>query len=69
MGDVNPFAVKGFQTIGAELLQTDPSALKGLDMKGVVVAEGSTLSGLPELPIIFLIQAKIKQNLKKQSRG
>ncbi|MDD9312828.1 VWA domain-containing protein [Cytobacillus firmus] len=69
LGDVNPFAVKGFQTIGAELLQTDPSALKGLDMKGVVVAEGSTLSGLPELPMIFFNASKDKAKLEEAISG
>ncbi|WP_427036565.1 vWA domain-containing protein [Cytobacillus pseudoceanisediminis] len=69
MGDVNPFAVKGFQTIGAELLQTDPAALKGFEMKGVVVAEGSTLSELPELPMIFFNTGKEKTKLKEAISG
>lgn len=69
MGDVNPFAVKGFQTIGAELLQTDPSALKGLEMKGVVVAEGSTLSKLPELPMIFFNTSKNRIKLDEAITG
>ncbi|WP_436375746.1 vWA domain-containing protein [Cytobacillus sp. BC1816] len=69
MGDVNPFAVKGFQTIGAELLQTDPAALKGFEMKGVVVAEGSTLSELPELPTIFFNTGKEKTILKEAISG
>lgn len=69
MGDVNPFAVKGFQTIGAELLQTDPAALKGLDMKGVVVAEGSTLAELPKLPMIFFNKSKDKTKLDEAITG
>jgi hypothetical protein len=69
MGDLNPFAVKGFQTIGAELLQTDPAALKGFEMKGVVVAEGSTLSELPELPMIFFNTGKEKTKLKEAISG
>ncbi|WP_264737173.1 vWA domain-containing protein [Cytobacillus firmus] len=69
MGDVNPFAVKGFQTIGAELLQTDPAALKGFEMKGVVVAEGSTISELPELPMIFFNTGKEKTKLIEAISG
>ncbi|KON89118.1 hypothetical protein AF332_21505 [Sporosarcina globispora] len=69
MGDVNPFAVKGFQTIGAELLQTDPAALKGLDMKGIVVAEGSALSELPELPMLFFNTSKEKIKLEEATSG
>jgi hypothetical protein len=63
MGTVNPFAVKGFQTIGAELLQTDSGNISGLDIKGVVLAEGSTLMELPQQPLIFFNSSKEKVKL------
>lgn len=53
LGEVNSFAVKGFQTIGAELLQTDNGDLKGLDIKGILLVEGSALTNLPKQPLIL----------------
>ncbi|WP_026585567.1 vWA domain-containing protein [Bacillus sp. J33] len=65
MGNVNPFAVKGFQTIGAELLQTDSKAISGLELEGVVLAEGTALSELPQQPLIFFNSSKEKIKLEK----
>lgn len=53
LGEVNPFAIKGFQTIGANLLQT--SAGKSLEQNenGIFITEGNSLTHIPNQPVIF----------------
>ncbi|MCH1625554.1 BatA and WFA domain-containing protein [Fredinandcohnia sp. SECRCQ15] len=52
IGDINPFAVKGFQTLGVEVLQTDAENITD-NMNGIVIKETSTLKQLPEKPLIL----------------
>lgn len=62
IGDVNPFAVKGFQTLGVEVLQTDA---KNIDksMNGIVITEMDSLKDLPEQPLILFRSSKDKIQL------
>ncbi|MBS4189200.1 BatA and WFA domain-containing protein [Bacillus sp. FJAT-49705] len=64
IGEVNSFAVKGFQTIGAELLQTNNG--KKLNENGILVVEGSDINDLPRQPIIFFNNNKEKVKLKEK---
>ncbi|GLB59379.1 vWA domain-containing protein [Cytobacillus sp. NCCP-133] len=69
MGSVNPFAVKGFQNLGAELLQTSPDAISGFNIKGVVLIEGKATSELPQQPLLFLNSSKEKVKLEEKLTG
>jgi hypothetical protein len=62
IGDVNPFAVKGFQTLGVEVLQTDS---KNVDesMDGIFITETSSLKNQPEQPLILFNSSKEKIKL------
>ncbi|KAB2337481.1 VWA domain-containing protein [Cytobacillus depressus] len=53
VGKVSSFAVKGFQTIGADVLQTDNEKTDQLNMKGILLAEGNSFSNLLGQPAIF----------------
>jgi hypothetical protein len=57
VGDVNPFAVKGFQTLGVEVLQT-----KTLEenTNGIVIAEAGSLENWPKLPLILFNESNDK---------
>lgn len=66
LGEINSFAVKGFQTIGAELLQTDAENMKGLDVKGILIAEGNSLTDLPEQPLILFNNNEEKVKLTER---
>lgn len=52
IGDVNPFAVKGFQTLGVEVLQTEAENVDN-SMNGIFIAEESALRELPQQPLIL----------------
>jgi hypothetical protein len=62
IGDVNPFAVKGFQTLGVEVLQTDE---KNIDesMNGIFIKETGSVSDLPDQPLILFNTSKEKTKL------
>jgi hypothetical protein len=62
IGDVNPFAVKGFQTLGVEVLQTDE---KNIDdsMNGIFITETGSVSDLPDQPMILFNTSKEKSKL------
>jgi hypothetical protein len=62
IGDVNPFAVKGFQTLGVEVLQTDE---KNIDdsMNGIFIKETGSVSDLPDQPMILFNTSKEKTKL------
>lgn len=50
-GEVNPFVIKGFETIGVELIQ---SAEKELGKQtGIVIMEGEGVQALPDMPAIL----------------
>jgi hypothetical protein len=62
IGDVNPFAVKGFQTLGVEVLQTDE---KNIDdsMNGIFITETGSVGDLPDQPMILFNTSKDKTKL------
>jgi hypothetical protein len=60
IGDVNPFAVKGFQVIGANVLQTSEV---DESMNGILMAEASTLKDWPKQPLILFHTSSEKQPL------
>jgi hypothetical protein len=62
IGDVNPFAVKGFQTLGVEVLQTDA---KNIDdsMNGIFIKETGSVGDLPDQPMILFNTSKEKTKL------
>jgi hypothetical protein len=60
IGEVNPFAVKGFQVIGAEVLQTNQV---DESMNGIFMAEASTLKEWPKQPLILFHSSSEKQPL------
>ncbi len=64
IGDVNPFAVKGFQTLGVEVVQTDA---KNIDpsMNGIFITEAGSLKELPEQPLILFHSSKDKIKLNE----
>lgn len=66
VGNVNSFAIKGFQTIGVELLQTDMQMMNDLAMNGILVAEGSHLSELPNQPVLLFNKQEEKVKLTKE---
>ncbi|WNS77145.1 BatA and WFA domain-containing protein [Bacillus sp. DTU_2020_1000418_1_SI_GHA_SEK_038] len=51
VGEVNSFAIKGFQTIGAELLQTSTGSADFV--QGILLTEGTEFPKLLEQPSIF----------------
>nr|WP_295972033.1 BatA and WFA domain-containing protein [uncultured Bacillus sp.] len=58
-GEVNPFVIKGFETIGVDLLQG--KADSRIDENAIVIMEGSELKSLPDRPVIlFNLNEKIK---------
>jgi hypothetical protein len=60
--DVNPFAVKGFQTLGVEVLQTDTKNVQE-SMNGIFITETSSLNNLPKQPLILFNSSKEKIKL------
>jgi hypothetical protein len=62
IGDVNPFAVKGFQTLGVEVLQTDAKSVQE-KMNGIFIKETNSLKNQPEQPMILFNSSKEKIKL------
>lgn len=60
--DVNPFAVKGFQTLGVEVAQIDAKSIIE-NMNGIFISEASTLQNQPAQPLILFNSSKEKIKL------
>ncbi len=69
VGDLNPFAVKGFQTIGAELIRTDLANLKSNNLHGIIVTEGNSFENIPNDPIILFNNNTEKTKLTEKVIG
>jgi len=69
IGELNAFAVKGFQTIGAELIRTDLANVQGNDLNGIVVAEENTLQNIPNQPLILFNNNTEKSKLTERLVG
>jgi hypothetical protein len=62
IGDVNPFAVKGFQTLGVEVVQTEAKNVQE-NMNGIFITEASALKNQPTQPLILFNSSKEKVKL------
>jgi von Willebrand factor type A domain/Aerotolerance regulator N-terminal len=62
LGEQNPFIIKGFETIGVDLIQTDEKDF-GIDLNGILIVESSSLSELPAQPLIVFNNRKEKYSL------
>lgn len=60
--DVNPFAVKGFETLGVEVLQTEAKNVQE-NMNGIFITEASSLNNQPAQPLILFNSSKEKIKL------
>ncbi|WP_080846474.1 vWA domain-containing protein [Cytobacillus gottheilii] len=65
LGDINSFAVRGFETIGAEVIQTADGEWQPGNRQGIIVAEGDSLDELPNMPAIFFHSSSNKQELSE----
>lgn len=63
LGDINPFLVKGFQTIGAKVFQAD-TELVTAEKKGIFLVESSSVEDLPAQPVILFNSGPEKLELK-----
>ncbi|MBB6443813.1 vWA domain-containing protein [Bacillus benzoevorans] len=58
-GEVNPFVIKGFETIGVELIQSDEVRIE--KETGIVMMEGAEVGALPNMPaIVFNANERIE---------
>jgi hypothetical protein len=64
VGDVNPFAVKAFQTLGVEVRQTGAEDVDE-SMNGIFISGASNLENLPKQPLIVFQSGKEKVSLKE----
>ncbi|MFC4319856.1 vWA domain-containing protein [Litchfieldia salsa] len=62
IGDINPFVVKGFQTIGVEVLQTEVKNVVE-SMNGIFITHSNSLSELPKMPLILFNSSEEKIKL------
>ncbi|MFO1445877.1 BatA and WFA domain-containing protein [Bacillus sp. Bva_UNVM-123] len=69
VGEINNFAIKGFQTLGTELLRTTMENLKDLNQSGILVAEESSLQNLPPQPLILFNNNAEKTKLTERIVG
>lgn len=64
VGDVNPFAVKGFQTLGVEVRQMGANQVDE-SMNGILITEADRLEDLPVQPLIVFNSGKEKISLEE----
>lgn len=62
IGDINPFAVKGFHTLGVDVIQTDMKNITE-NINGIVIKESSNLKELPKKPLLLFNSNKEKLEL------
>ncbi|PLR97305.1 vWA domain-containing protein [Bacillus sp. T33-2] len=67
LGEQNPFMIKGFETIGVDLIQTDSKGR--IDDNGILIVEAASLAGLPDKPLIVVNSGQEKQSLKEAPKG
>lgn len=69
IGQLNPFVIKGFEIIGADLLRTEAQNLKQLALDGIMIVEGSSLENLPHQPLILFNNNVEKTKLTERLTG
>ncbi|MCM3767945.1 BatA and WFA domain-containing protein [Neobacillus niacini] len=63
VGEVNPFFIKGLETIGIKVTQLDSSKEAEVPKTGIMIAEGLKREKLPNLPVIFINKPKETEDL------
>jgi len=54
LGEINPFFIKGFETLGIKTVQMDQNSILGLKESGIILAEGIPVDALPKMPAIYI---------------
>ncbi|CAH2713282.1 hypothetical protein BACCIP111895_00417 [Neobacillus rhizosphaerae] len=54
LGGVNPFFIKGLETLGFKTVQLDQNRSLGLKDSGIILVEGLPLDDLPKMPTIYI---------------
>ncbi|KAB2335391.1 vWA domain-containing protein [Bacillus mesophilum] len=65
LGETSSFAVRGFETIGAEVIQAAVGEWDQDNRQGIILAEGDTLEELPNLPAIYFHSSTEKLELNE----
>ncbi|MGD6942194.1 vWA domain-containing protein [Cytobacillus gottheilii] len=65
LGETSSFAVRGFETIGAEVIQAAVGEWDQDNGQGIILAEGDTLEELPNLPAIYFHSSAEKVELNE----
>ncbi len=58
LGEVNPFFIKGLETIGIPAIQLERKNAADMKESGIILAEGIALNELPRLPAIYINKPK-----------
>ncbi|WHY79316.1 BatA and WFA domain-containing protein [Neobacillus sp. WH10] len=54
LGEINPFFIKGLETLGIKTVQMDQNSILGLKESGIILAEGIPVDVLPKMPAIYI---------------
>ncbi|MFK9092401.1 vWA domain-containing protein [Bacillus salipaludis] len=54
LGEINPFFIKGLETLGIKTVQLDQNTPLGLKESGIILAEGLPVNDLPKMPAIYI---------------
>jgi hypothetical protein len=54
LGEVNPFFIKGLDTLNIKTVQLDQTSTLGLKDSGIILAEGMPMDDLPKMPVIYI---------------
>jgi hypothetical protein len=70
VGDVNPFLIRGLQSIGIKSIQLDDNSLATAEQGGLFLVEGQVPENLPEGPILLINKdAKKAIELNERPKG
>ncbi len=58
LGELNPFFIKGLNTLGIESVQLDGASASDIKENGIVIAEGIPINQLPKMPAIYINKYK-----------
>lgn len=57
IGEVNPFLLKGFRSLGMESIQADKNSIESIN-EGILLVEGKEPENLPDLPLLLINKEK-----------
>ncbi|WP_312469283.1 BatA and WFA domain-containing protein [Neobacillus sp.] len=63
LGGVNPFFIKGMETLGFKTVQLDQNRALGLKDSGIILAEGLPVVDLPKMPTIYINNKQTEDEL------